>query len=131
MAWELVFEELERLGFKRTYDPEDPDGNELTFQEHLFTFTVGEQEVIDGDMTAADVVRKMVQTLTNKRSQEEELAQLFGTRVQIVTDGEPLWTPSPPERKGRPFRPKGKPFKRTNPTEGRQNVFKRVGVPKD
>lgn len=102
MTWEEVFMLLEDLGFTRAYSPEDQDGNELVYQEGLFQFVVGEQEVIQENMTAADVIRQMVRTLTDVETQEQELTRLFGTKVRIIMDGEPGWTPAP-AKKGNPF----------------------------
>lgn len=124
MAWELVFEALEKVGFERDYRPEDPDGSELRYQEGIFVFAIGESDIVREGLSVADVVRRMIQTLTNRKSQEEEFSQLFGTRVTIHMDGEPGWSPAPEERKGRPFvRKKGKPFARKS-TEAPESPVK-------
>lgn len=107
MATELVLDQLQDLGFIVKSDPEDYDGSEVIYQEGLFQFILGERRIREEGLTARDVIRLLVTSLTSRESQEEELSRMFGTTVKMVMEGDAPWTPVKPVPRTDPW-PKAK-----------------------
>lgn len=92
MDIESVLSALQICGFTVSGDPNDPDHYEVTYQEGIFQFAVGVQEIKESGLTPADILRKMVRSLTSVESQESELSRILGTDIKIVDPAG--WSPS-------------------------------------